>query len=148
MTPAIAIEPARPGDLEAVLELLRRSELPTDGLASHVETTLVARRQGRVVGSAAVELYGPEALLRSVVVDAALRGAGLGHRLTEAALALARARRVTTIYLLTTTAGAFFPRFGFRTIPRAEVAPAVRSSVEFTRACPDTALVMVREIDA
>ena len=51
-----------------------------------------------------------------------------------------------TVYLLTETAAEFFPRFGFRPIARDTVDPAVRASVEFTSACPDTALVMVKEL--
>ncbi len=35
---------------------------------------------------------------------------------------------------------------GFRPIARHTVDPAVRKSVEFTSACPDTALVMVKEL--
>lgn len=143
---ATTIEAAHADDLDAVLDLLRTSNLPIDGLAPHIATTLVARRDGRIVGSAALEVYGAGALLRSVAVAAQLRGEGLGHRLTEAALALARDRRVATVYLLTTTAGDFFPRFGFRRIERTAVAPAVQQSVEFTTACPDTALVLARDI--
>jgi amino-acid N-acetyltransferase len=146
MTSGIAIEPARATDLAGVLDLLRRSKLPTDDLERHLDTTLVARRHGTVVGSAALELYGTGALLRSVAVDAALRGQGLGHQLTDAALEMARENRVTTVYLLTTTAGDFFPRFGFRQITRADVAQPVRESVEFTSACPASAQVMAREL--
>jgi amino-acid N-acetyltransferase len=146
MTSAIAIEPARATDLGGVLDLLQRSKLPTDDLERHLDTTLVARQNGAVVGSAALELYGTGALLRSVAVDAALRGQGLGHQLTDAALALARDKRVQTVYLLTTTAGDFFPRFGFRPIARADVAPPVQQSVEFTSACPSSAQVMAREL--
>ena len=75
----------------------------------------------RVVGSAALEFYGKAALLRSVAVVAELRGAGLGHRLTGAALDLARQRGVTAVYLLTETAADFFPRFGFRPTQRAQI---------------------------
>ena len=146
MTNATTIEAARADDLAAVLALLESAKLPTDGLAPHIATTLVARRDGRIVGSAALEVYGAGALLRSVAVDERLRGEGLGHRLTEAALALARHRHVATVYLLTTTAGDFFPRFGFKRIERTAVALAVRTSVEFTSACPDTALVLARDI--
>jgi len=146
MAIAIPIEPARPTDLDGVLDLLRRSELPTDDLARHLATTLVARRDGNIVGSAALELYGSGALLRSVAVDAALRGQGLGRRLTDAALALARNQRVTNVYLLTTTAADFFPRCGFRRIAREDVETAVQQSVEFTTACPSSALVMARQL--
>ena len=106
----------------------------------------MARAGSRVVGTAAPELLGDTALLRSVAVEAALRGQGIGHQLTHAALDLARALGIREVYLLTETAAAFFPRFGFQPIARARVAPAVQQSVEFVSACPASALVMVRSL--
>lgn len=138
----ITIELAQDGDRAGVLALLERAGLPLDGLADHMGSALVARQGNAVVGSAALEIYGSAALLRSVAVDAALRGQGLGQQLSQAALDLARQRGVATLYLLTETAGEFFPRFGFQPIARRDVAPAVQQSVEFTSACPVSALVM------
>src|SRR2546426_9100157 len=54
--------------------------------------------------------------------------------------------KIKSVYLLTETAGGFFPRFGFRAIPRDAVDPAVQRSVEFTSACPTSALVMVKQV--
>jgi amino-acid N-acetyltransferase len=139
----IRIGAARNGDLPAVLALLERSGLPPDGLSEHVATTLVARDGDVVVGSAALEVYSRAALLRSAAVDPALRGQGLGQRLTRAALDLARQQGITTVYLLTETAGDFFPRFGFHPTERAAVEVAVQQSVEFTSACPASAQVLV-----
>lgn len=137
------IEAARPEELPAILSLLEKSGLPPDGLSDHLATTLVARKDGRVVGSAALELYGTAALLRSVAVDHDLRGQGLGQQLTLAALNLASEHKVSEVYLLTEAAAGFFPRFGFRPISRAVVNPAVQSSIEFTTACPLSAQAMV-----
>jgi amino-acid N-acetyltransferase len=143
-TEVITIERAREGDLPAVLDLLARNGLPTQGLAEHATVTLVAREAGQIVGSADLEVYGSDALLRSVAVEQRLRGQGLGRRLTQSALDQARALGITGVYLLTETAGDFFPRFGFHPITRDEVPAGVRRSIEFTSACPDTALVMAR----
>jgi amino-acid N-acetyltransferase len=142
MTTAYHIEAARRDDLEDVLELLDRSQLPTDGLVDHLGTTIVARDHGRVVASAALEVYADGALLRSVAVDPGCRGQQLGHRLTQAAIALARQRDVPAVYLLTTTAEGFFPKLGFEPIDRQQVPSGVMQSVEFRSACPSTAVVM------
>ncbi len=138
----IAIAAATATDVPAILDLLERSQLPRAGLEGHLETTLVARDGNQLVGCAAIEPFGTAGLLRSVAVDAALRGQGLGQRLTRAALDLARERGIKTVYLLTETAGDFFPRFGFQPVTRAQVAPAVQQSVEFTSACPASACAM------
>lgn len=142
----VHIEAARREDLAAMLALLDQHRLPHAAIDQHLADAVVARDGTQVVGCAAVERYGAAGLLRSVAVDGPRRGTGLGGRLTEAALAHARAQGVRTVYLLTETAAGFFPRFGFRPIGRDAVDPAVRASVEFTSACPDTALAMVKEL--
>ena len=143
----VVIEPLKAADVNAVYELLRAHHLPVDGLAEHVETTLVARDdRGRVLGSAGLELRGNNALLRSVAVVADSHGQHLGRDLTLAALQLARDHDVSAVYLLTTTADNYFPRFGFERIGRADVPSAVQSSVEFTSACPSSATVMRKRL--
>jgi len=147
MSPAATlIEPALPSDLPAILTLLDEHRLPHAELERHLETVLVARAAGKVVGCVGVEEYDDAGLLRSVAVTGALRGRGLGLELTRAALERARARGIRTLYLLTETAAGFFPRFGFRPIPRHAVAPSVQRSVEFTSACPASALAMVKDL--
>jgi len=142
----VRIETARPEDLAAILALLDQHRLPHAAIERHLADAVVARDGAQVVGCAAVEHYGSSGLLRSVAVDGPRRGTGLGGRLTDAALTHARAQGVRTVYLLTETAAEFFPRFGFRPIARDTVDPAVRTSPEFTGACADTALAMVKEL--
>lgn len=142
------IEPANNDDLPNILALLENNNLPTVGLQGHLATTLVARQSGQIVGSVALELYGTTALLRSLAVDSSLRGQGLGQQLTQAALDLAKMHDTQEIYLLTETAREFFPRFGFKPIPRTEVAPVIHDSVEWSSACPVTAQAMVLHLQA
>jgi amino-acid N-acetyltransferase len=137
-----SIERARAEDGPPILQLLSAAELPVDGLLDHLDTAVVARADGRVIGCAALEVYADGALLRSVVVDDRVNGQGIGTSLAKAALELASVLRIPAIYLLTTTAEAFFPRFGFVRIPRSEVPASVQMSVEFRSACPSTAIVM------
>lgn len=140
------IERARPADLDGVLSLLAQNHLPVDGLEEHLATTVVARRNGQIVASAALEIYEDGALLRSVAVAPDLQGHGLGHALTDAAIRLARDLHLPAIYLLTTTAERYFPKFGFERIRRADVPPTVQTSIEFTSACPASAAVMRKSL--
>jgi amino-acid N-acetyltransferase len=142
VTMTTRIEKASPPDLEDVLRLLEENRLPVDGLRDHLATTMVARENGAVVGSAALEVYRDGALLRSVAVAPGHQGHGLGRDLTTAAIHLATELSVPAIYLLTTTADTYFPRFGFERIDRAQVPTTVQASVEFTSACPASAIVM------
>lgn len=145
MTATIRV--AAPGDFAGVVGLLEAADLPTAGLKPSLPDFLVAEEGGRVVGTVGLEVYGDSALLRSAVVDAGRRGSGLGRDLVESLLDRAGVRGVREIYLLTTTAEHFFPRFGFARIPRGAVAPAVLASEEFRGACPDSAIAMRRVVN-
>jgi len=138
----IAIEPARDTDFAAVAALLDANHLPTAGLRDSLAHAVVARQGDAIVGYAALEVYRSGVLLRSVAVDERIRGRGFGQRMTEAVLALATRGHAPAAFLLTTTAENFFPRFGFERITRDDVPADVRQSVEFTSACPASAIVM------
>ena len=138
----IAIGPAAMADYDVIEALLAQERLPLAGLKDHFDQMLVARDGSRIAGCAALELYEGGALLRSVAVDAEHRGTGLGSDLTRAALRLAEEHGIRAVYLLTTTAERFFPRFGFEVIDRADVPDSVMRSAEFTHACPSSAIVM------
>jgi N-acetylglutamate synthase-like GNAT family acetyltransferase len=137
----VHITRASEADGPSMLQLLRDSGLPIDGLIDHLETALVARDGAAIVGCAAIEIYVDGALLRSVAVAPAARGHRVGERLTEAAVTLARSLRTPAVYLLTTTAESYFPRFGFVQTTRDLVPTGVQQSIEFRSACPASAIV-------
>jgi amino-acid N-acetyltransferase len=137
----ITFREATMADMPAIESLLRENALPLEGLSS-IATAVVACDGPRVIGSAALEIYEDGALLRSVAVQSEARGTGIGQRLTREVLAVAKARGVADVYLLTTTAGGFFPRLGFVRVPREDVPASVQQSIEFRGACPATALAM------
>jgi amino-acid N-acetyltransferase len=142
----VHIEPGQPDDLDPMLSLLAANGLPIDGVRDILRSSVVARQNGRLVGMAAIEIYPEGGLLRSVAVDQALRGTGVGIRLARAAIDAARTLRLPALYLLTATAEGFFPKFGFERITRAGVPPSVLASVEFATACPASATVMVKRL--
>jgi len=125
---ATTIARATPEDVDAVLARLEQSHLPVEGQREHIGTTLVAREEGRIVGSAALETHADAdgVLLRSVAVSPQLRHVGLGHELTAAARQLARDLRAPAVYLLTTTAERYFAQFGFKRISRTDVPATCR----------------------
>ncbi|HJU73587.1 MAG TPA: arsenic resistance N-acetyltransferase ArsN2 [Gemmatimonadaceae bacterium] len=137
------IRSARASDLQAVTTLLQEAKLPIAGVEAHLRDFLVAEDESSIVGCAGLERYGDAALLRSVAVTPALRGTGLGQRLTAACLDMARTSGIATVVLLTETAEKFFPRFGFTVVPRTQLPQAVQASEEFRGACPDSARAMM-----
>lgn len=138
----IIIEPISANDHAAVSSLLEDAELPTAGVFEHVESFLVARDHETLVGCIGLEVYGDVALLRSLAVTSSTRSAGVGRRLVEGLIDRARSSGVRVLYLLTTTAEEYFPRFGFERIPREQVDERLQASEELRGACPDTAVSM------
>jgi arsenate reductase len=136
------IRPARTEDRARVGELLSKEGLPLDGVEDHFAAFVVAEDAGEIVGAAGLEVHGDVGLLRSVVVAPRAKGQGTGRRLTESILREAEIRGLRAVYLLTTTAEKFFPRFGFERIERAVVPMQVQASREFQGACPASATVM------
>jgi N-acetylglutamate synthase-like GNAT family acetyltransferase len=135
-------------DEAAVSALLVASQLPLDGVREALPCFVVAHDGDRLVGVAGIEACGAaghHALLRSVAVDPAWRGRGLGRTLVERAIALAEQRGTKALYLLTTTAEHYFPSFGFVQTSREAVPDDVRQTAEFQGACPASATVMMRE---
>ena len=84
-------------------------------------TLLVARDEGRVVGTTTLVVFpiptGVRAWIEDVVVDQAARGRGVGAALTQVALERARERGATTVDLTSRpsreAANALYRRLGF-----------------------------------
>jgi amino-acid N-acetyltransferase len=137
------IRAATSADEAAVRDLLAQANLPLDGLGDFfADGYAVAEAAGAIVGAAGVEVYAGDGLLRSAVVAAPWRGRGVGDAMTRDRIRWARERGLRALYLLTTTATEYFPRFGFAHVAREAAPPGVRSSREFASACPDTAAFM------
>ena len=125
-----------------MIALLEATGLPTAGVPRTLGDFLVADAEDGLAGAIGLERYGSAALLRSAAVRPGDQGTGIGGALVRAVLDRARDGGLREIYLLTTTAERWFPRFGFTPIERDQVPDAVRGSVEFREACPASAAVM------
>lgn len=91
-------------------ELLPRTEA---FIREHAADFLVAVHHGRVVGCVHLDEYAPSlAEVRSLAVDPAYQGSGIGAALVEALERLARARGFRTLFAVSNT-DAFFHRLGY-----------------------------------
>jgi len=138
----VTLRRATSADTDPVARLLTEQALTRAGLPEWIHRYWVAEARGVIVGVAGLELYGSAALLRSVAVDPAWRGTGLGRLVTEHALDDAKSAGAGDVYLLTTTAEHYFPRMGFACVARESVPDALMASEEFRGACPASAVVM------
>jgi amino-acid N-acetyltransferase len=131
----------------AVIALLTAADLPTADLSdAHLEHFFYCGSAVDPTGLVGLELYGPTALLRSLVVKPERRSAGLGATLVAHAEAHARAQNVRSIYLLTTTAEAFFKRLGYAAAPRDSAPPEIRATREFAEICPASSAFLVKRL--
>jgi amino-acid N-acetyltransferase len=142
-TASFVLRGATPADLGTVATLLQVAKLPTDGLEEQFgEGYAIAESEGVAVGAEGIEVYDGAGLLRSAVVDPSWRGRGVGEALTRDRLAWAATQGLHEVWLLTTTAADYFPRFGFSRAARHEAPPAMQRSREFAEACPASAVAM------
>jgi len=144
---SVEIRPAAESDLPAIESLLQASHLPIAGVREGLATFLTAWQDGHLAGVVGLEVYGGFGLLRSAAVEPGTRGQGIGRVLVERVLAEAASYRVREVYLLTTTAERWFTRFGFRHVERGDVPEPIRATAEYREHCPESAAVMLREIE-
>jgi amino-acid N-acetyltransferase len=131
----------------AVKRLLAESGLPTADIAvGHMEHFFGCSGPSGLAAVVGLELYSNVGLLRSLAVAAPARGCGLGKRLVAHAERYAQERGVKELYLLTTTAEAFFSRLGYRQVARDAVPDAIKASREYAGICPASSAVMTRKL--
>jgi amino-acid N-acetyltransferase len=127
--------------------LLQSQGLPISDITDeHLEHFFFVGSDGSPAGLIGLELYGTDALLRSLVVDESARRNGLGASLVEHAEQYAATKRVRSIYLLTTTAETFFKRLGYERIDRSQAPPSIKGTREYASLCPASSAFMMKRL--
>lgn len=140
------IRRARPGDFDALVALLDANDLPVRDVEPDAGTFFVVREGGRVVAGGGVEAYGDTGLVRSLVVEESRRGRGYGTAVCDELERYAGTEGVEMLYLLTTTAAAFFHERGYDTVDRDSVPARIRSTAEFAELCPTSATCLCGKV--
>lgn len=143
----LTLERTDESTLPYVEDLLTANELPTEDLEEKPACFYVAFDGEDRVGVGGLERHGSEALLRSLVVERHVRDSGLGTAICEALEQRARADGVETVYLLTTTAAAFFASLGYAEIDRTGVPAAIQQTAQFEELCPTSATCMKKSLE-
>ena len=138
--PGTDLRPAVPADRGAIEALLSAEELPIDGLRT--QDALVAVDGTTLLGTVALERYGNDALLRSLVVGPEHRKQGIGFRLLAGALEAARWSGIANVHLLTEDAQSFFGKYGFEAVSGTIVREACAQSPLVSGQCCTTATAM------
>jgi amino-acid N-acetyltransferase len=128
---------SRSPTLSGAISLLVGAGLPAADLTdAHMSTFFYAGSADAPDAIVGVEIYGPDAMLRSLVVSPAQRDRGFGQALVTTAEQYAREHGVSTLYLLTTTAERFFLARGYSNLARDAAPPSIRHTTEFSGLCP------------
>lgn len=133
------------GERDAVIALLRKLNLPTSDINDDIQLHLL-RDGENIIGTAGLEIFGDCALLRSVSVATEQQGKGYGKIINEQIQMYAKESGIECLYLITTSAKAFFDQLGFRVIERNVAPESVKQTAEFSSLCPSSAVVMKKLI--
>lgn len=144
--PSITVRTADGEDIGRVEALLEANDLPYQDVRAKPECFFVASSDAEVIGVGGVETYGSSGLLRSLAIEESSRGRGYGTTVREALEEYARTNGVATLYVLTTTASAFFRRSGYEGIARENVPSSIQRTTEFTEFCPTSATCLKKEL--
>jgi amino-acid N-acetyltransferase len=71
---------------------------------------------------------------------------GVGSALVQHAEDYAASRRITAMYLLTTSAESFFQRRNYRRVDRTHAPPSIQSTAEFASLCPTSSAFMMKRL--
>ena len=135
------------GYRKEILALLQAEKLAVDDLPETLENFRVVLHNGDFIAVAGFEIYGDNALLRSIAVNKGFRNLGIAAKLIHRMEVLTGIKELHEMYLLTETAADYFVRHGYKTISRDDVPELVKQSAQFNGACPETAIVMKKFIN-
>jgi amino-acid N-acetyltransferase len=136
----------RPPRAAAVALLQAQGLLVSDITDEHLEHFFFMGSDGSPTGLVGIEIYGIDALLRSLAVAENARTQGIGSALVQHAEDYATSRRVRAMYLLTTTAESFFEQRDYRRVDRTQAPPAIQSTPEFASLCPASSAFMMKRL--
>ncbi len=148
---AITLRTAQTAEIQAMLDLFdeevragRMLPRNPNEVRAHIDDWIVAAEDDRVVGCVSLVFYnGDLCEIRSLAVDPEKRGLGMGIALIEAALDLARERRIRRVLTLTRAAH-LFEKLGFLQVSIEEFPLKVRRDCRpcpFRHCCDEVALL-------
>jgi len=133
--------------LKDVKDLLIENKLPFEDLSDrHMEHFFGCGEGSNTKGIIGLEQHGADGLLRSLAVASEVRGLGCGSDLVETLENHARSIGINNLYLLTNTAEDYFENKGYSAVSRELVSNKIKRTKEFSELCPDSAVVMRKDI--
>jgi N-acetylglutamate synthase-like GNAT family acetyltransferase len=124
---------------------LAKAGLPADDLETSTAMFWRFENDDVPVGFGGLEIFGDQALLRSVVTLPPVRHHGIGTAIVKLLEAEARIRGCRAVWLATDKAGDFFRQRGYRACEREEAPQPIREAPPFVH--PAAAPAMMKRLD-
>ncbi|MGZ3943617.1 MAG: arsenic resistance N-acetyltransferase ArsN2 [Mucilaginibacter sp.] len=131
---------------DSIIAMLEAEKLPVSDLPADLGNFVAALADNEVIGVAGLEVYGNYGLLRSLAVKPAFRSQGVAGKLLREIESTAVNKGLAALYLLTETAPDYFRQKNYELIGRADVPTEVQQSSEFSYACPQSAIIMKKNL--
>lgn len=135
-----------PEEFDSVFDILAESKLDYSDLKQPNIRLFRLIENELTIAVGGLEIYGDQALLRSVAVKSELQGKGLGKKIVTKIEDVARQSEIRSLFLLTTTASNFFASIGYQKIDRDDFAEPLKQTAQFAGLCPASAVCMKKEI--
>ena len=129
-------------DLVSIEGMLKDNNLPYIDCIDHIDNFIIKENNRKVIGLGGIEIYGSNALIRSIVVTKNQRGKGIAKDIFKIIKENACSLGVNKIYLLTETAMDYFEKLNFTKVNRTEVPESIMNTKQFKTLCPSSAIVM------
>lgn len=144
--PPIFAQPLAGWERDGLKASLTRAGLPVDDVDDPDLLFWRFESDDVPVGFAGLEIFGQDALLRSLVTLPPVRQRGIGAAMVAKMETEARARGARAIYLLTIDAAPFFARLDYVPCGRDGVPTAIAASSQFAGLCPASATAMMKRV--
>lgn len=123
-------------EMDAVKKLLQLSDLPYSDLDQVPVHFFGVKENDQLIAIAALEMYGLNAVLRSVAVHHAHQNLGYGKQMVRFLENKAIEKGIKNLFLLTSTAADFFKKLAYLPQQRDLCPPDIQSSAQFREICP------------
>lgn len=133
--------------IREIKQLLSACGLPVSDIASSESLLFFGcRSDAENVGVVGLELAGSAALLRSLAVLPQYRNGCLGKALVAHAESHAASLGVQQLFLLTTTAEAYFSKLGYSVASRVDAPLPIKATAQFSGLCPASSILMSKRL--
>lgn len=135
-------------EFNSIKKLLQSVGLPDSDLETSPVHFFGIRKKNEIIATGALEIYGKNAVLRSVAIKQNFQKSGFGKQIVKFLEKKAAEQGVEKLFLLTTTSESFFVKLNFQSIKREMCPDEIKSNAQFKDICPSTASCLFKNLRA